>query len=168
MNKFIITIISTLLLTVTGSIMAQDSDGEFGKKGRHHQRGIQADPIVDQVMRAIKRLDLDDEQKASIKSVMQTLKADTRHIMHETKAGHRQLRELIKAENYDEIAIAALAEKEGRLATERMILTSRALSEIYGNLTDEQRDELNAMADERMERRGERRKHRSEDENNRS
>ena len=161
MNKLIITIVTTLLLTAAGTALAQDLYGEPGKKGQRHQRGPQGMPVVQQLMRGLKRLDLDDEQKASIKAVMQDLKAEVRPIMQEIKAGHVQLKELIKADSYDEKAVATLAEQEGNLAAERLMITSKALSEVFSQLTDEQRDQLAAMADERMERRGERRKQRA-------
>ena len=63
---------------------------------------MQGNPLIDHMMRAIKRLDLDDEQRANVRSIFQTLKSDSRSTMEETKAGHLQLAELIKAENYDE------------------------------------------------------------------
>jgi protein CpxP len=166
MNKLIITIISALMLTVSSAALAQNPDGGFGDKGKRHQRGMQGNPFVEQVMRGIKRLDLEDEQRTSIRSIMQTLKTDSRTLMEQTKAGHLQLRSLITAENYDEAAVEALAEKEGELATERMILSSRALSKIYAQLNEEQQAELNAMAAERMANRaerGERRKQRFTD-----
>ncbi len=161
MNKLIITIITTLLLTAAGTALAQNYSGEPGEKGRHHQRGPQGMPVVHQLMRGLKRLDLDDEQRASIEAVMQGLKAEVRPIMQETKAGHLQLKELIKADTYDEEAVAALAEKEGELAAERVMLSSKAMSEAFGQLTDEQRVQLAEMAEERNERRGERHKQRA-------
>lgn len=164
MNKLIITIISILMLSVSNVALAQNSDDGFGDRGKRHQRSMQGNPFVEQVMRGIKRLDLEDEQRASIRSIMQTLKADSRDLMEQTRAGHLQLRALITAENYDEAAVTAVAEKEGELATERMILSSRALSDIYAQLNEEQQAELNAMAAERMAKkaeRGEKRRQRS-------
>lgn len=158
MNKLIITVISTLLLTSAGTALAQGFYGGPGNKGQHQQRGMQAMPVVEQVMRGIRRLDLSDEQRESIRAVIQGLKTEVQPIMLEMKAGHLQLRELIKADSYDEDAVAALAEKEGSLAAERLMITSQALSEVLGHLTEEQRAELDEMAAERMARRGERRK----------
>ena len=154
MKKLLITAISSLLLMSAGTAMAQDPAGGPGKKARHQQGGMQAMPIVERVMRAIRHLDLDEEQKASIKVVMRGLKEDVRPLMHETRANHEQLKELVKAINFDDEAVAILAENEGDLAAKRMMLTSRALSDVYKVLTREQRDELAAMATQRQERRG--------------
>lgn len=144
-------ILTTLLLTVTGMALAQDPEG------RHHQRGDQSMPAVDELMRAIKRLDLSEEQKTSIKGIMHGLKTEERPLAREMKAGHQQLKELIKADSFDEAAVAALAEKEGALAAERLIITSRAMSGVYAQLTDEQRAELETMASERAAKRAARR-----------
>ena len=157
MNKLIITIISTLLLTAAGTAIAQKPAGEPGRKTPNHQRGMQAMPAVEKLIRAVRHLDLTDEQRAGVRAVMQGLKQDVRPIMMETKAGYEQLQKLVKAASYNEEAVAALAQKEGDLVAERVMITSQALSKIYNLLTDEQRTELEAMAAKRMARRTERR-----------
>ena len=157
MNKISITIITSLMLTVSGMAQAQDFSGNPGNKGQRSQRGMQGTPMVDQLMRGIRRLDLEDEQKENVREIMQDLKAETSPVMQKTRAVHLQLQELIKADVYDEAAIAALAVQEGDFAAERMIITSRALSQVYGQLTPEQCDELETMATERQEKRDERR-----------
>jgi len=155
-NKLIITIISVLMLSVAGAAVAQNPDGDFGDRGKRQQKGPKGNPFMEQAMRGIKSLDLSAEQRTSIRSIMQTLKADSASIIDETRASHMQLRALVTAENYDATAVEVLAKKEGELATERMILSSRALSEVYAELTTEQRAELDAKAAERMARRAER------------
>jgi Spy/CpxP family protein refolding chaperone len=151
MNKLIITIVTTLIMTVTGTSFAQEyADGPVKKKQRQHRqqshRGMQAMPVVEATMRAIRHLDLDAEQKEGIKAIMGGLKADVRPVMLAARDNHEQLKELVRAANFNDEAVAALAEKEGELAAERLMLTSRALSKVYNLLTDEQRSELAAMA----------------------
>ena len=163
-SKITSVMITTLLFAFSGNALAQETvseSAEPAKKGRQHQRGPQAMPAVDRMMRAIRHLDLDDEQKAGIKLTMQNLRTDERALKKEMKDGHAQLKELIQADTYDEAAVASIAEKEGALVAERLIITSRAMSEVYGQLTDEQRLELEAMAAERLARRGEKRQKRN-------
>jgi len=157
MNKISITIITILMLTVSGMALAQDSSGNPGNKGQRSQRGMQGASMVDQLMRGIRRLDLEDEQRENVRAIRQGLKAETSPVMQKSRAVHLQLKELIKADVYDADAIAALAVQEGDFAAERMMITSRALSQVYSQLTPEQRDELEAMATDRQERRDERR-----------
>lgn len=158
MNKLIITIATTLLLTTSVSVLAQDEPtGERSRKGDRHQGGMQAMPVADKLMRAVRHLDLSDEQKESIRTIAKGMKTDMRTIMHETRAGHIALQELLKSDVYDEEAVAVIAEQEGDLAAERLMITSRAMSEVYKQLTDEQRIELESMAANHRQNRGERR-----------
>ena len=157
MNKISITIITILMLTVSGMALAQDSSGNPGNKGQRSQRGMQGASMVDQLMRGIRSLDLEDEQRENVGAIMQGLKAETSPVMQKSRAVHLQLKELIKADVYDADAIAALAVQEGDFAAERMMITSRGLSQVYSQLTPEQRDELETMATDRQERRDERR-----------
>ncbi len=158
MNKLIITIVTALLLTLAGTAIAQNNFGGPGNKGQ--QRGMQGMAVGEQMMRGLRRLDLEDEQRNNIRAIMQDLKADTSLSMQKTRALKLQLKELIKADVYNEGAIEALALQEGDFAAERLMIASRALSEVYGHLTQEQRDELEAMAAERQERRADRQKQR--------
>ena len=89
---------------------------------------------------------------ATVGEIMGALKADIRPVVMATRENHEQLKELVKAPTFDEGAVALLAEKEGDLAAERLMLTSRALSEIYNQLTNEQRIELEDMARHRKDR----------------
>lgn len=165
LNKIITgTILVTLLLAFMGTALAQDpvADPQVkAQKSRQHHRGNQALPAVERMMRGIRHLDLSDEQKVNIKGIMRELRAEERSLLKEMKSGHEQLRELIKAESFDEQAVASIAETEGALAAERLIIASRAMSAVYSQLTDEQRAELEVMAAERSAKRSEKRKQRS-------
>ena len=162
MNRIIITIVTSLIMTVTCAAYAQeDVAGPEKKKHRQHRQqqhhGMQAMPAVEAVMRAIRHLDLDVAQKEGIREITGGLKVDVRPVMMATRENHEQLKELVKATTFNEDAVAALAEKEGDLAAERLMLTSRALSEVYNLLTIEQREELESMASKRKEKMGKKR-----------
>ena len=155
------TILAALLITLMGTALAQDPIAEPTRKGHKQQRGNHAMPAVAGMMRGIRHLDLSEEQKTDIKIIMQELKAEERQLKMEMKLGHEQLKELIKADSFDEEAVAAVADQEGALAAERLIIASRALSEVYAQLTDEQRAELETMATERAAKRAGKRGKRS-------
>ena len=161
MNTLLKSILAATFLISAGTTFAQGNELDSGKPGQRGPRGMQGAPIVEQLMRAIRGLDLSDEQKTDIQAVMQQMKTEVTPTMEEMKDGQLQLRELIKADEYDEDAVAGLAAKEGDLAAERMIITSRALAEVYGYLTEEQRAELEVMATQRMKRRSGKRKSRA-------
>lgn len=161
MKKIIIPIISTAMLIVSGITLAQDdSPGERERRGKHQQRGMQAMPVVSNVMRAVRHLDLSEEQKAGVKAVMHELKVAMHPINSEKRANQLQLKDLVTADIYDETAVALLAETEGTLAADRLLLTSRAIADVYAQLTIEQKAELELMAADRQARKGERRQNR--------
>jgi protein CpxP len=114
-------------------------------------------------MRAVMHLDLSDEQENSIRGIMKSLKKNDRDLMKEMRSNQEQLKDLIKADTFDETAVADIAGKEGTLTTERLILASRAMSQVYALLTAEQREELSAMAAKRDARRAEKRARWSDD-----
>jgi len=167
MNKAIsrltITIFSIALMTLAGAALAGPGPDHFRDGPLHHGRGMPGMPMVDMVMRAVMHLDLSDEQEDSIRDIMKSLKTDDRELMKDMRSNHEQLRELIKADAFDENAVEEIAGKEGTLTTERLILASRAMSQVYAQLTDEQRAELQAMAEERAARRAEKRREWLED-----
>ena len=160
-NMLTRTILATLLVSFMGTALAQDPVTEPTRKGHKQQRGNHAMPAVAGMMRAIRHLDLSDDQKADIKAIMQGLKTEERELAKDMRLGHEQLKELIKADSFDEEAVASLADQEGALAAQRLMISSRALSEVYAQLTDEQRAELDIMAAKRAEKRAEKRGQRS-------
>ena len=167
MNKAIsrltITFFSIALMALAGTALAEPGSGHYRDGPPHHGRGMPGMPVVDKVMRAVMHLDLSDEQENSIRGIMKSLKTDDRDLMKEMRSNHEQLKDLIKADTFDETAVADIAGKEGTLTTERLMLASRAMSQVYAQLTAEQREELSAMAAKREARRAEKRERWSDD-----
>ena len=156
MNKLIITLLTATMLIAAGNVFAEEPYGDPGQKGKRNQRGMQGNPVFDQMIRGLRQLDLSEEQKESVQSIMQDMKAEVRPIMGEMRANHVQLMDLVKAESYDEAAVADLAQKEGDLAAQRIMIGSKAIAEVLSHLTAEQRDELTAKGEHRREQRRER------------
>lgn len=161
MKNSIITIVISLALLGTGMSFAQDSGPGDWKPNHHKKHGMRGKPIAARVFHSFKRLDLDESQEAELENIFETMRADVKPIMKEMRAGQIQMRELIHSGSADEESIAAIAQKEGALTSDRIMITSLAISEAFKLLTDEQRAELQAMAAERKERRGERRQKRN-------
>ena len=164
MNKFMTTLFASLLLTAAGSAMAGDY-GDQGQRGKHHQRGSQDSMMVEQFARELRYLDLSDEQKASVKATMQNLRTQSKSMASDFRDNQTQLRDVIKADIWNEEAAARLAAREGDLTAQRTLLNSKAMAGIYAQLTVQQRAELDAKAEERRERRTEWRETRQERQN---
>ena len=164
MKTLTTSILAATLFMSFGPAIAQDSEYESRKSSssQRGQRSMQAMPMVEKLMHALHRLDLSEEQRISIKAVMQEMKAEIRPIMGEMKAGQLQLKSLIKSDVYDETAVAELARIEGDLSAQRIVISSRAMSEVFGYLTDEQREELDLMAEQRKQRHAGKRRQRED------
>lgn len=158
MNKLMTTLIASVFLVAAGSAMA----GDRGPGGKHQRGGPQGSQIMDQFKRELRQLDLSDEQKASVKVIMQDLREQIMPIGKDLRDNHLAFRDLIKSENWDENAAALLADNEGDLTAQRTLLTNKALADIYAQLNDEQRAELAAKAQQRAERHAERAEKRAE------
>ena len=154
MNKLMISVMTALLLAASGMAVAQDGDPGPGNKGKRPHHGMQAPPrtVMEGVMRAVKRLDLSEEQKEGIRATVHGLKGELQPVMAEMKTAQRELRELITSGSFDEQAVAALAKKQGDLTEQRIMLTSAAAANVLGRLTEEQRTQLETMAAERKQR----------------
>ncbi len=148
MKLFNKTILITVVLMSATLAFAHETGLGPGDSG---PRSLQKMPMVEHLIRAVRRLDLSDDQKESIRNIMWDMKTEIGPVMADMKAGREQLKELIKAEEYDQGAVAELAGKEGDLAAERMIITSRALADALATLTDEQRAQLEEMEAQRRQ-----------------
>ena len=159
MNKYLISLLAAMALIASTDAFTQDEGMRPDKQRAAHHRGAPA-PVAAKLFRAIRGLELSDTQEDSLDEIMFAMKKDLRPVMKASREGHKQLKELIDSDNFDEAAVAAIAEKEGDLAAEKLMITSRAMSEALQLLSDEQREELKARAAEHRELRKERRQQR--------
>ncbi len=162
MKTFLKSILAVTLFITAGSVFAQNSDFGPGDQGPRHDRGTPGMQGIEHLHRALHRLDLSDEQKTSIEGVMQRLKTEMQPILEDTRTNQDQLRNLVKADSFDQDAVAGIAQSEGQLATQRIMLTSQAMSEVFSFLSDEQRTQLDEMVAQQKNKRNTRRhaKHR--------
>ncbi len=140
-------------LLLTGLLLAGNSiAGDHGPdQDRMHQRGGpgMATPIIQHLARAIRRLDLSDDQKDSIHAEFKGLKSTLKPLVQELHESKKDLHGLITASEYDAEAVAINAERQGSLTTEITIIASEVASAVLAQLSDAQRAELEAMGEER-------------------
>jgi len=109
---------------------------------------------------AIKQLDLSPDQQAEIESIFVASRDAMKAHAEASKALREDLRNLLNAPQLDEDALATLAEAEGDLAEERVMLMGTLAADVLAELDEEQRAELEELRAERLARRGERRQDR--------
>ena len=101
------------------------------------------------VERMAERLDLDDEQLASVRAVVDEHRAEQRALRDQLREGRALIRELSADDAYDEEELRALAETHGDAQAELIVLKAKMRSEISAVLTDEQRAQLAEMGERR-------------------
>jgi len=138
---------ATLLLTAAVVVFSQGPQGPppggpgFHGPGPHDGLG----PFG-------RELNLTDDQKAQIKTIMESFEAST-------KALHEQLRALHESEpdpmsgTFDEAAVRAAAEARAKIQVELEVAHAKIMSQIAGVLTAEQKAQL-AAKHEQMRRLG--------------
>jgi protein CpxP len=157
MNRTTRTLLLGALLAASPLALAGPGHASHGGKGGHAAPGADAMAGVErQLAGAIRRLDLDANQEAAIRELFEANRADLAANREASRAVREDVRTLLDADTLDEEALAELARREGELAEERILLGGTLASEVLGELTEAQRDELQAMRTEREERRRER------------
>lgn len=150
------TVIALPLMMGSMSAMAfggkhHDGEGMHGGKGmmgKHLLRGV----------------DLTDEQKAELKTLREQkredMKANKGEFRTQMMAERQQMQQLMLADNFDEAAVRALAEKMVDQQVERRVAMMKGQHEMMSILTPEQKVQVKENMDkmaERMQKRMEKR-----------
>lgn len=103
--------------------------------------------------RMTKTLDLSGEQQEKIKAIMEEHRTKVAPLRQSLGENRDKLRQVAKADTFDEAAIRTLAASQATAKTELMVERARVKNQIHAVLTPEQRK----LAEEKMERMLERR-----------
>lgn len=153
--KKLITAILSIILVAMGAmlIFAQDTTankdgkrGHFGKRGGH--RGGH------QMM--FRGLDLTDEQKAQMKSIMQASKETTKPIREQMKANRLKLQTLSESGNFDEAQVQTIANQQGTLSAQMIVAKEKVKAQMFAILTPEQKTKAAEMKAQFKQKREER------------
>ena len=165
MKKRIKLVLLLAALAASGMAMAADH-GDRGKPMHHrggpdmgmHNRGgpDMGMQVIEHLKRALRRLDLSDEQRDAIRSNMSGMREDLRPLVKQIHEGRRELHEIISSGEYDPEAAAVIASQQGELTEELTMLISGMAASVLAELSDEQRAELKAMGEKRRAHREER------------
>lgn len=138
-------------LLLAGSTLALAGPDHPG----HGQRGPGFDPGRE-LSRAVQRLDLSDAQQEAIRSLFEANREDLIANREASREVREEIAALMQEDSLDQDTLAELAEREGELTEERVLLGGTLAAEVLAELDDTQREELAAMRAEREERRRDR------------
>lgn len=146
-NRLKVSLLVAGLMLATTSIAAE--------RGPHTERMQQrggpemAGQVIKRLARAVRQLDLSEEQQAATRAEFEGFRESVKPLVKELHQGRIALHEAVTDDIYDADAVAGLAQQQGKLVTEITIVTSEAAAAVLARLSDEQRAELKAMAEER-------------------
>ena len=135
---------------LAGSTLALAGPEHAGHGGKALNAGF--DPGRE-LSHAVKRLDLTEIQQDAIRAIFEANREDMIANREASREVREELQALLQQDTLDQDALAELAEREGELAEERIMLGGNLASDVLAELDDAQREELAAMRDERQERR---------------
>ena len=155
MTKYLKTSLLLAALLFAGSAIAADQ--ERGRDRGHMQQrgGEMGTQLIQHLGKALRRLDLSEEQKETIHADMKGLRESLKPLVKEMHAGRKTLHGLITGDGYNQDVVAEIAGKQGQLTAEITVLTSNTAATVLARLSDEQRAELMAMGEERRAHRSE-------------
>ena len=145
--------LGTSAVLVTASVWARQgqdrgADGQrpgFGRMHRHSGGGFDG--------RALRGLDLTDDQRQQIRSIHEGSREATRAVGEKLMTARRALRDAAAAETIDESAIRAAAGALANAEAEAAIARARVHAQVWKVLTPEQQEKAKAFRDQRRERR---------------
>jgi Spy/CpxP family protein refolding chaperone len=131
-------------LALAGGAFARD----HGPRPDRGHLGMGAE-LVSHLTRALRRLDLSEDQKEIIHADLQDLRESMKPLVRDLRQNRKALHEQITAADYDANAVTELATRQGSITAEMTIIASEVAAGVLASLTDEQRAELKAMAETR-------------------
>lgn len=133
-----------------GSMSAMAFGGKHhGGEGMHGGKGMMGKHLL-------RGVDLTDEQKAELKTLREqkreSMKANKGEFRTQMMADRQQVQELMLADNFDEAAVRALAEKMVDQQVERRVAMVKSQHEMMSILTPEQKVQVKENMDKMAER----------------
>ncbi len=142
--------VSTLGLLTTGIVNAGPCGGCDAPFGARHATLERHGPRPGgPANNLLKRLDLTDEQRDQIFEIHHAQQPAVREKMEALRKGREALRNAAMAENYDSKAVRTLADQQGMLKAELIVMRNATFNRIYTLLTPEQREQIKQMKKKR-------------------
>lgn len=131
---------ATLIAALAGASLTAHAGHHGGGHGGHGGYGMFGEKMVSQ-------LDLTADQRTLLEAGRQ----ERQKAMQEGKALHQSLRALVLSDQYDEAAVAGLADQMAAHMRSQLIAQSRHFNELYRSLDQDQRAKLAEMQQKRAE-----------------
>lgn len=144
-------VVSILTTALVGGLFFHSSQVNAAPVGDspRWERGERQERTGEHVLaRMTEALDLSAEQQEKVKAIMDEHRSKVAPLRQSLDESRDQLRQLGKADTFDETAVRRLAAGQAAAKAELMVERARMQSQIHALLTPEQRE----MAEEKLER----------------
>lgn len=154
-------VIAALAAALVGGLFFQAShlNAAYGDSPRMEQGERPERDGTRFLARMTKTLDLSAEQQEKIKAIMDEHRAKVAPLRQSLDENRDKLRQVTKADTFDEAAIRTLAAGQAAAKTELTVERARMKNQIHAVLTPEQRKVAEEKMERMMERRGGDRQH---------
>ncbi|WP_305042315.1 Spy/CpxP family protein refolding chaperone [Geoalkalibacter sp.] len=140
----------TIALTAGQVLQSVQAEAASPKDRPKSERGEnRGEPGERHLERMAKELGLSDAQQEQIRAIIAEHRAKAEPLRQSMEQNREQLRQTIKAENFDETAVRNIAADQAPVKTELMVERARMKNQIHALLTPEQQ----ALAEKKMQER---------------
>lgn len=121
--------------------------GKHGKGHgeKHGRRGFDIDRMAE-------KLNLSDEQRASMQAIVDESKPEITALREKMRDNRKQLKELAQTSPFNEAEARKLADAQGDLKADMIVLRMQQRSKMHDILTEEQRMQMKEMREKRHSR----------------
>lgn len=141
------------LVTVVSAKPFADGPG-CGRAGHHMMHGKQDGRRGPNLERLADRLDMTEQQRADTKAILDDSRQQMVKLRDQMRENRGKLRDLAGTTDFNEAAVRSIADKQGDLKAETIVLRARQRHAMQAVLTDEQRVQLDEMRKHRKHRGG--------------
>ena len=158
MNKSFKAVLASTLIVSSLGLVAPVSAKPSGDRpdcdrGRHMEAVDKRGDKGFNVDRMAKKLDLSDDQRTQIDGIMAAAKQQMKDQHDKLRANREQLKSLMRQSPLDETALRKVADAQGDLEADMIVLRAQQRAKIADILTEEQRAKLADRAGKKREHR---------------
>lgn len=128
---------SVALVTVATAMPFGDGPG-CGRGGHHTGQGQAFSGMGPNLDRLADRLDMTDQQRSEIEDIQRETRQQMSALRDKMEVNRSEIRELVQSDDYDEDAVRRVADEQGDLRAEMIVLRAQMRHDMKNVLNDDQ------------------------------
>lgn len=142
-----VAVLAASAMGVAAAVSAMPPDGGYGCGHGGQRIGLESsfDGKGHRLERLASRLNMSDEQRAEVKAIMEDSRDEMVALRKQMRANRADIRDLARQDAFDEAALRRIADAQGELTAEMIVLRVRQRAEMRSVLSEEQIAQLDKM-----------------------